>query len=185
MERGLTTTGILLMVLLLSGCKAVVPEPTVTPTQTDLPTSTSTFTLTASYTPSVTPTDTPIPSPTVTNTLRPPTRTPRPETPIPVGVALPQPVGTPMEEWNGLPIMPRALAGQADSGSYIFITMATPAEVQAYYETEMSSLGWTLLAAGSGGGYGSIMLIFIQGTSTASVTIIPQENGTTYVMLIR
>jgi hypothetical protein len=94
----------------------LMPTPTLTPTNTPLPTNT------------VTPTNTPLP----TKTPIPPTLTATPD--------LPQ--GTPVSEWQGIPIMPGAIAGDGDEGFYRFITKASQDEVRDYYIKTMPKYWW-------------------------------------------
>jgi hypothetical protein len=55
------------------------------------------------------------------------------------------PEGTPVSEWNGIPIMPQATAGEEfkDSSTYSFKVNATVKEAQDYYNTELTKLGWS------------------------------------------
>lgn len=46
--------------------------------------------------------------------------------------------------WNGIPIMPEATAGQEVMGDYQFETNVSAEEIKAYYEHEMAGLGWKL-----------------------------------------
>jgi hypothetical protein len=57
---------------------------------------------------------------------------------------LAQPIAdTPLAEWNGIPIMPGAIAGRInDDGTYEFTTAADFEEITSYYETELSNLGF-------------------------------------------
>ena len=45
-------------------------------------------------------------------------------------------------EWNGIPIMPGATAGEGDEESYVFAVRATPQQIREYYELELSQRGW-------------------------------------------
>jgi len=56
------------------------------------------------------------------------------------------PQGTPVSEWNGIPIMPEATAGQEftdPSPSYSFKINVTAQEVKDYYDAQMPDIGWT------------------------------------------
>jgi len=55
------------------------------------------------------------------------------------------PQGTPVQEWNGLPIMPQATAGQQFSAnnSYSCRANGTTADVQNFYTQQLTSLGWS------------------------------------------
>lgn len=145
------------LVIALASCNALAPQSTETPT----PTETS--------------------SPTSTST---PTETPLPPTETPSAPALPMPSGKPSSEWEGVPIMPNAIAGEGDNKGYSFTINASPDAIQKFYEKELGKLGWTLLASGQGK-TSSTLLIFIKDTSTLSVSIIPQPDGIMYVLLVK
>jgi hypothetical protein len=165
------TNSYLLVVLgmLLASCSAILPEPTATPAPTATPS----------------PTETPLPpTPTLTST---PTLTPRPTLDLATRSA---PAGTPEKEWNGITIMPGALAGEGDLGFYRFTINATSAEIQAYYKRRLAALGWTSFASGTSE-TGTLLLIFTKETQTVpkktktlSVSIIPFDD-LFIVMLIK
>src|SRR5512139_2350140 len=55
------------------------------------------------------------------------------------------PQGTPVAEWNGIPVMPQATAGQEftdPNPSYSFKINATAQEVKDYYDAQMPDIGW-------------------------------------------
>jgi len=162
-----------ILVIILASCNSFTPQltETPTPTNTSLPTSTSS--------PTTTPTSTPEPTSTPPNTSVPPTATPTESAPD-----LPMPSGTPSSEWEGVSIMPNALSGEGISQGYIFTINATSDEIQLFYENEMAKLGWDALASGLSATNATLM-IFFKGANTFSVTIIPQPDGTMYVMLVK
>ena len=80
--------------------------------------------------------------------------------------------------------MPNALSGEGISQGYIFTINATSDEIQLFYENEMVKLGYDSLASGQSATNATLM-IFFKGTDTFSVTIIPQPDGTMYVMLVK
>lgn len=94
------------------------------------------------------------------------------------------PSGEPSNEWEGIPVMPKALAGEGDSGGYFFTINASVDEVQAFYEKELLKLGWNVLGIGQGS-TDAVILIFMKDTVTLSVSIIPQPDGTMYVLLVK
>jgi hypothetical protein len=55
------------------------------------------------------------------------------------------PQGTPVSEWNGIPIMSQATAGEefTDTNTYSFKVDASMKEVQDFYDTQMVNLGWS------------------------------------------
>lgn len=81
--------------------------------------------------------------------------------------------------------MPGALAGQGDSQGYSFIILASVDQIGQFYKNELTSQGWTLLASGKGSTNESVILIFMKESSTFSVSIIPQSDGTVYVLLVK
>lgn len=86
------------------------------------------------------------------------------------------PQGEPASDWQGIPVMPGAIAGQEVEGGYSFTTRATTQEVQQYYEAELGKLGWELFAQTEGKN-SSQMLIFTNGDSeTLSVSIIVKSD---------
>lgn len=155
------------LVIVLASCNIFAPQPTETP----IPTNTSSPTSIA------TPTSTPEP----TNT---PAKFPVPATETPSAPVLPVPSGAPSSEWEGIPVMPNAIAGEGDSKGYYFTINATPDEIQKFYEKELGLLGWTMFASGQGT-TSALILIFMKGSSTLSVSIIPQLDGIMYVILVK
>lgn len=85
-------------------------------------------------------------------------------------VALPS--GTPLAEWNGIPIMAGAISGEISNDGYQFTIAADPAKITAFYETELSSLGFELeLTVDENAGYS--ILTFQKGDTTGVVAIVP------------
>jgi len=155
------------LLMTLASCNTLRPKPTETPipTETSLPTSTNT----------------PEPTNTPTNT---PTKTPVPPTETASDPVLPTPSGKPASEWEGIPVMPNAIAGEGDSKGYFFTIDAPLDEIQNYYEAELAKLGWNLMASGQGT-TNTVMLIFINDTGPLSISIIPQSDGIMYVLIVK
>lgn len=126
----------------------------------------------AQPTPTPTPTGTFAAVPTRTAT-RAPTHTPSPPTETP-GTA---------SEWNGIPIMPGAVAGDGDEESYVFTIQATPQEVQEYYELELGKLGWQLSAQEDDDA--SLLLIFINDASATLTVSIIAKGDEALVLLVK
>lgn len=95
------------------------------------------------------------------------------------------PQGTPLQEWNGVPIMPQATAGQEftqnNTHIYSFKANATTKEVQDFYNAKMTALNWkeryTLPSMAEGG-----LMAFQKGSSVLTITITPSE-GSVVVLL--
>jgi hypothetical protein len=51
----------------------------------------------------------------------------------------------PLTDWNGIPIMPEAIAGQqAYNGTYTFKIPVDSGTIESYYSNKLKSLGWNL-----------------------------------------
>jgi hypothetical protein len=82
------------------------------------------------------------------------------------------PSGTPLAEWEGIPIMPGALGGETTNDGYQFTTQADLDEITAFYETELSNLGFELeLTVDENAGY--VILAFQKEGTTGLVAIAP------------
>lgn len=81
------------------------------------------------------------------------------------------PQAQPTASWNGIPIMPGALAGEGDEEGYVFTIQATLAQVQEYYQLELGKLGWQLVSQEQDDS--SLTLLFMNNASeTLTVSII-------------
>lgn len=94
------------------------------------------------------------------------------------------PTGKPVTNWEGIPVMPNAIAGDGDSQGYTFTIKATTEEVQKFYEKTMSKLGWNMFASGQGTTE-AILLIFMKGSDTMTISIIPQPDDLMYVLFVK
>lgn len=93
------------------------------------------------------------------------------------------PQGTPVSEWNGIPVMPQATAGQefADTHTYSFKVNATVAEAQEFYKTKLEDLGWSSFFNMPGGGSGGAQ-VFNKDDKVLTVTTV-DVNGSVVVVL--
>jgi hypothetical protein len=81
------------------------------------------------------------------------------------------PTGKPVSNWNGIPIMAQAVAGQEfNKNTYSFKATASATDVQTFYAGQLKTLGWSSSFSAQGGGQGGVML-FTKGTSVLSITI--------------
>jgi hypothetical protein len=93
------------------------------------------------------------------------------------------PEGIPLETWQGIRIMPGAIAGdELQSGGYVFTTLASNEQIEQFYVKEIPVRGWEYIATGTTA-KGGLLIVFDRG---ASVSVIPigDEPGTNYVMII-
>lgn len=97
-------------------------------------------------------------------------------------VAALEPEGQPAKEWNGIPIMPGALAGEGDEEGYVFTIKATPQQIQQYYQAELSKLGWQPFAPGDGE---SSMFLFTNETAETLAVNIVTKGEEALVLLVK
>jgi hypothetical protein len=147
---------LLLLILFLTACSNSIQT-----------TPTTVATLTVTVVPTLIP----------TNTSLPPTE--KPET---VSVLVPE--GQPAAEWNGIPIMPDAIAGEGDEESYVFTVKATPQQVQEYYQLELGKLGWQPFSTGEGNS-SSLMLMFTNNASATLTISVIAKGDEALVLLVK
>lgn len=94
------------------------------------------------------------------------------------------PQGTPLSEWNEVPIMPQATAGQEfNDGTYSFKVNATAQEVQDYYNSELVNRGWSSMFNLPGDENGAIML-FSKEDGLLTVTVTSLDGETVVVLTL-
>jgi hypothetical protein len=128
----------------------------------------------------------PIVIPTLTFTTVPtlaPTNTPLPAKETPEDVSEPGSEGQPAPEWNGIPIMPDAIAGEGDEESYVYTLKATPQQVQEYYQLELGKLGWQPFAISDEDA--ALMLMFMNKTSGTLTVSIIAKGDQALVLLVK
>ena len=93
------------------------------------------------------------------------------------------PQGTPVSEWNGIPVMPQATAGQEfkDSSTYSFKVDATVKEAKDFYSAELEKLGWSSSFSMPGNDNVAVQL-FQKDDNLLTVTI-TDANGSVVVVL--
>lgn len=93
------------------------------------------------------------------------------------------PQGTPVSEWNGIPVMPQATTGEdfPDTKSYSFKANATVKEAEDFYRAEIEQLGWSTFVNTPSDANGAI-LIFNKDNNTLTITI-ADSDGTILVIL--
>jgi len=96
--------------------------------------------------------------------------------------ALSTPQGEPLSEWEGIPIMAAALAGEAQDSRYTFTIRASPAEIQGFYDDELARQGWQPFATTQGSS-GPATLLYTRDSATLTVAIIRLEGDTVEVVL--
>jgi hypothetical protein len=86
------------------------------------------------------------------------------------------PSGTPLVDWNGIPVLPGAIGGEALDGGYQYTTTADLDEITNFYETELANMGYeSELTVDEVAGYA--ILNFHKGDVTGMVVIAPLGDG--------
>jgi hypothetical protein len=91
------------------------------------------------------------------------------------------PQSPPLSEWNGIPIMPQAGAGDESEGMYVFKVAATSEEIQEFYKTQLPNLGWE--ASFSIPAEGTAILLYSKNEQVLSITIMTSQGEDAIVML--
>ena len=88
------------------------------------------------------------------------------------------PQGEPVAEWNGIPVMPQATAGQefADTQTYSYKANATVKEAQDFYNDAMGKAGWSPMISMPGDANGAL-LVFQKDGKLATITVTAQDNA--------
>lgn len=104
------------------------------------------------------------------------------------------PVGQPVQTWNGIPIMPQATAGQEFKPGvvYSFKAGATRGDAANFYQSKLPALGFTSLMAGpatgsSGSGSNTMkenFLWYIKGTQTIIFYIASYDSDPAHVIVV-
>lgn len=87
----------------------------------------------------------------------------------------------PLNEWEGVPLMPNALEGNGDSQSYSFIVNELVDNVNTFYQEEMVNFGWSI-SRGKGNELQSFMT-FTKDGNTIDVTVVLRSDSLTSVTL--
>ncbi len=94
------------------------------------------------------------------------------------------PTGQPASNWNNVPIMPQATAGQEfNSTTYSYKIDANVADIQTFYGDQMKTLGWSSGFSAQGGSQGGVML-FTKDNNVLTITITPATDGKGSVVIL-
>jgi hypothetical protein len=92
------------------------------------------------------------------------------------------PQGDPVAEWNGIPIMSQATAGQEhDANNYSFKFTGTTKDAVDFYNAEMVKLGWTTMFSMPGNESGAV-LAFQKDNEVLTVTVVTTDADTVVVL---
>lgn len=86
------------------------------------------------------------------------------------------PQGQPVSDWNGIPIMSQATAGEEFSKStYSYrVSGVTAQDVQTFYNDKLKASGWSSPFSAQGGSSGGLML-FTKESQVLTITITPAD----------
>ncbi len=93
------------------------------------------------------------------------------------------PQGTPDSEWNGIPVMAQATAGQdfPDTKSYSFKADATVKEAEDFYKAELENLGWSSYFNMPADANGAV-LVFNKDSNVLTITIAESSGAIIVIM---
>lgn len=95
------------------------------------------------------------------------------------------PTGRADAEWQGIPILPFAFAGEEleDGSGYRFTVRGNETIVERFYTAQLPGLGWEMFMTGEGEG-DSKMLLFKQGNSLLTISIVEIDEVERYMMVM-
>jgi hypothetical protein len=94
------------------------------------------------------------------------------------------PQGEPVPEWNSIPVMPQATAGQEfNDTTYSFKVDAKLQEVTDYYNNQLTGLGWNQLFNMPGNADGAI-LVFSKDSNMLTITISSVDGATVVILTL-
>jgi hypothetical protein len=96
------------------------------------------------------------------------------------------PTGAPVSQWNNIPIMPQATAGQEfNKNTYSYKASGiAETDVQTFYNDKLKALGWTSPFSAQGGTQGGIML-FTKDTSVLSITVTTADQNIVVLLFMQ
>ena len=95
------------------------------------------------------------------------------------------PQGEPVAEWNGIPIMSQATAGQEhDANNYSFKFTGTAKEASDFYNNNtMNGLGWSPMFSMPGDENGAL-LVFQKNNGILTITVTTTDGNTVVLMTV-
>jgi len=94
------------------------------------------------------------------------------------------PKSDPLEEWNGIPVMPAATAGEECGDLYVYTVTGKPEDVKAYYDETLSGLGWEAFPGMGQTDAGGLFLIYQKDGGTLSIVVTPSAQGKDMLMVM-
>ncbi len=96
------------------------------------------------------------------------------------------PQGKPVSDWNGIPVMSQATAGEEFSKStYSYrVSGVTVQDVQTFYSDKLKTLGWSSPFSAQGGSEGGLML-FTKESQVLSITITKSDQDLVVLLSVQ
>ncbi len=97
------------------------------------------------------------------------------------------PTGKPASDWNNIPIMPQASAGQEfNKNTYSFkISGVTETDIQNFYADKLKSLGWdSSFSAQGGGGQSGGLMLYTKDNQALTITIVKSDNALVVLLIV-
>ena len=96
------------------------------------------------------------------------------------------PTGAPVSQWNTIPIMPQATAGQEfNKNTYSYKASGiAESDVQSFYNDKLKALGWTSPFSAQGGTQGGIML-FTKDSNVLSITVTTVDQNIVVLLIMQ
>ncbi len=95
------------------------------------------------------------------------------------------PTGKPVSNWNDIPIMTQATAGQEfNKNTYSFKAAASATDVQTFYTDQLKALGWSTSFSAQGGGQGGVMF-FTKDSKVLTITITSSSNSVVVLLILQ
>lgn len=96
------------------------------------------------------------------------------------------PTGTPVSQWNNIPIMSQAKAGQEfNKNTYSFKAGGvTATDVQTFYNDQLKTLGWSSSFSAQGGSQTGTML-FTKDSNVLSITVTTVDQDVVVLLLFQ
>jgi hypothetical protein len=90
------------------------------------------------------------------------------------------PQGAPVAEWNGIPVMPQATAGEEVTGLYSYKASVSAADAIQYYKDQLTPLGWSEEFVQEGE---PAVMFYTKDPQSLTITIAPAEDGSVLIWL--
>ncbi len=92
------------------------------------------------------------------------------------------PTGAPAKDWNGIPVMKEATAGQEfDKNTYSFKAgTVAAADAQSFYNTQLKGLGWSSSFSGTVGS--EAVMVFTKGSSVLTIVVTKSDKDTVVLL---